>query len=378
MNTLANLGLSAATINTLSQESIAQVTSDPKKEVPYVKGYEYKHPDGLNSPPEVETIHSTIPRGRWVRIQAAYDAAERVSKAIEKIGPSNSINTGVRYDSTSPEQVEPYVVVSYDTLKKSNGKVISEPSITFEEVENNTPSYVSGTAGGSENTEVIEKIPVVFEKKEKIQQEYYDTAYRPCPGGCKIDLGGTLCFSFWDYSVSRRRFLTAGHVLQNDDGSVPGQVHQPEWDKNLGYPLDSSIRVDGGQMDAGLIEYKYSDVDYTNKLAEDGGGYTDTVNKVHGWDWIANDGYQYEITHQGKSAGRNSGTIKETVAKNGKRNFWTTADQARGDSGGPHYRFDSGDGYYWLVGLHCWTNDGTDSGAIALDKIMNDEYNLAL
>lgn len=379
MNTLANLGLSAATVSTLSQESIAQITEDPTKEVPFVKGYIHRYPNGMDSPPEIETVHSTIPYGRWARIQSTYDAANKVSSLVDKIDRSSSINVGVRYHSNSPQQVEPSVLVSHDTLKKPNGEVVSKPNRPFEELERELPAHVDGTVGGSSNTETIKDIPIVMEKNEKRQQAYYDDTYRPCPGGCQVSVGsslGTITFSFWDYDVSRRRFMTSGHVI-NHNGSPDGHAYQPEYNEALGYPVSHKTSVTG-ELDAGLIDPRESDVKYTNKLAEDDGTYSNnTVNKVHGWDWIANEGYNTFITHQGRTSGRPGGYVKNTVTKDGKRNFWTEASSEGGDSGGPHYHYDSSDDYYWLVGIHNWTHDGTDSGGIALEKVQND-YNLAL
>lgn len=171
--------------------------------------------------------------------------------------------------------------------------------------------------------------------------------------------------------------MTSGHVILNDDGSMPAQTHQPEWNADLGYPVDNKVNATG-KLDAGLIEPMNSGVEYTDKLAEDDGTYSNnTVNAVHSWDWIENEGYTTYITHQGRTSGRPGGYVTDTITTDGKRNFWTDASSQGGDSGGPHYRYDSSDDYYWLIGIHNWTHDGTDSGGIALEKVQND-YNLAL
>lgn len=71
--------------------------------------------------------------------------------------------------------------------------------------------------------------------------------------------------------------MTSGHVI-NDNGAPAGHAYQPETHKELGYPVEHKVS-ETGKLDAGLIDPRHSGVEYTNKLAEDDGTYSNnTVN----------------------------------------------------------------------------------------------------
>ncbi len=105
IETLTAIGLSASTVSGMTKEKLLDLTDDPTDRVPRAKAIRLKNPDKWEAPPfperepQFETEYTTIPRDKWVRMESAYDASERIKRKVSSQFDSNSkidaVTTGV-------------------------------------------------------------------------------------------------------------------------------------------------------------------------------------------------------------------------------------------------------------------------------------------
>lgn len=347
------MGLSTATIQTITQDGLGKLTDNPRKEVPILVGKRHTYPEGHNSKPEVEPVHKTISYDRYAKIQAGLNASERLKQEIPEINGDNNISVGIQFNSSSKQNVDIDVFVRHIDRKKrmfGTDKIkIERPSISFDKIESLVPSHASGTVGDGQYKREYSNIPVKTEKVTE-EEQAFDQSYRPVPGGCKVEtsiLGyyGTLTYSMYDLDYKRRMLLTSGHVV---DGV--GGCYQPVYGSSIGNAVNSKCIVEDG-FHAGIIDT----IDVANQypgLANGSGGTRNwTLAGTRSWEWIINEGYHTSYNQQGVSSGITTGTTY-SVENSSQEKFSTNIETQQGDSGGPYYEYNSGE--YWLIGLHNW------------------------
>lgn len=383
LNTLSGLGLSATTLSYITKDALAETTSDVTEEVPYVKLLRHTNPEEVRegAVPEREPVWDTIPREKWVRVEAAHDAARQLNDRLDRKFSTSKIAAAVTSRNGDPYQKE--LSVKYTTVEHADGTV-SSPSVSFTEVERVLPSTVSGQAGGGRNAETIENIPVTITRQRKIEESCPGDVYNEdqedmIPGGTRVgDSGsaGTTGTAATRDSDGLNVMVSCGHLLNNDSGHLhqPGDLKSDEDLDVVNYDLSDSN--DHGYAKA------YDSETFYRELASDAGGWKATdIKGIVTWDTIkSHEGdSSYEVRKQGNRTGTTKGYIVDTVEKStGEKNFWTNSDSGSGDSGGPHYRriqFNDTDETY-IVGIHAWGR-GSDScptpesGGNAMEYIEN-------
>jgi len=241
VKTLSGIGVSAGALRYMSKETLAQLTDDPKDRVPRLYGWKLKNPGEYNgrsrleNPPEREPEYYTIPRDKWVRVQTAHNAAEKLSRLLQEEyyseGHSGIIDPAVTA-ITRGQKPQKAVVANYIREIGTNDRIISEPTITKEELEELVPDEMSGKAGQGKYSETVESIPVTVDViKHKLtggcnqydcaSGDYFDYKYEDSdgdhvvPSGCQMNVlnsGGGPCTTgvrAWD--GEKLVMITAGH-----------------------------------------------------------------------------------------------------------------------------------------------------------------------
>lgn len=82
MENLAGIGVSAATVQNISQEELAQLTEDPEEEIPYIARWENvgRAEDGTV---HREPVYDTISRGKHERKEATDEALRRIGSILD-------------------------------------------------------------------------------------------------------------------------------------------------------------------------------------------------------------------------------------------------------------------------------------------------------
>jgi|GEM_PF-6400840 len=135
LKTLTTLGVSASTAGVLTQDAVADIVDDPRREVPRIKAFRHtNHREVVEegAKPEREPVVYTIPRWRWARVEAAHDARRQVEKQLDGNYP-----VWVTTDSNGEKKI---VVEQYDdgNLRSSDVRTLDDQ----------VPSSVTGVAGG--------------------------------------------------------------------------------------------------------------------------------------------------------------------------------------------------------------------------------------
>jgi hypothetical protein len=362
----------------MSQDALAELTDDPTEEVPRLSTIEHvNHQEVVeeNAPPKREPNFYTISRDKWAVVETAHDAKDKVNRMISSIPGTEHVKAGVT-TITNNHRSEKAISVTR-TVKDSpdSGKIA--PEISEQELRDRLPASMSGTAGSDGNKATIEDIPVIVETETMIGQGAYDRKYRPVPGGAQLDDSladgdwiGTSGTPAYNKEASKYDLVTAGHVVEYVE-----DIHQPNPGNKIGtrrdgkYDSQRDENWDPG-FDAGVINLG---PDKKYQLADDSGGYRDRhIVGVMGRDEIKDrEGSSwFELEKQGNKTGLKSGSIKKVYDVS----FETGADNAMGDSGGPHYKetWDSNLGF-WRVnvaGIH-YAGTGKRSRATMMQEIEN-------
>ncbi|SFB67381.1 hypothetical protein SAMN05444422_10131 [Halobiforma haloterrestris] len=421
---LAGLGLSGGVVSTISQNTLAKLTNDPTKEVPRVTGYvredhnelDPNKPDPTDSPPERTTIYHTISRDKWVRIESANDALDKVAERLEKIGAHNVASPTVSY-RTNGHHRERVIKVTYDEwiAERRSEELPDEENtvLSASEVFNELPTAVDGTVSSSElNFERgIENIPVIYESErrkpnacdrsghrcaKRSSRDHYNDIYQtnPVPAGTSIakkgdPLHASNAFRIYDpgSSTDDWGFLTSAHIMATDDHDdssdmVGDPVYQPSYSNYVGDVTDAayfSIDDDYGfYIDVASFSVARSvGTDY--RLADGDGGYDEPVVGTVALDQLedmAED--EKEICRQGTRSGRCSSTIYDFNTRvDEERAYFQTDDHItdNGDSGGPYFiNHPDNDGQVLAAGIHYGPEDSIDSiayAAAAAEKVLN-------
>lgn len=134
LKTLAGLGVSASTASALTQDAVADVIGDPRREVPRIKAFRHTNHEAVveeGAKPEREPDIYSIPRSMWAQVEAAHDARRQVEKQLDGNYP-----VWVTDDNNGDKMV---VVEQYDdgNLRSADVRALDEQ----------IPASVKGVAG---------------------------------------------------------------------------------------------------------------------------------------------------------------------------------------------------------------------------------------
>ena len=389
VKSLAGIGISGATLRYMTKDALAEVTDNPKKEVPRLRSLRHTNHQEIveeGKPPEVEPVYDTIPRDEWAVTESAFDAERKINRAIRQIDDTGLVLAGVT-ETTSGQHSKKAIEVRYIEHEIPNGEKV-KPNVPAEEISKSLPSKASGTAGKGDNSVTVRDIPVTIEKVTHELQTYYDSDYRPVPGGCSMecegDNPGTTCTPAYDNDTGEYVIVTAAHAITGVEAGH--DVEQPvdtSFDSNyIGVSTSDAYFLDTADtnqtlFDAATVDLEdgLGDVDHKYALADNSGGYAEEIYGTIAWASIKDmeNNENYKLTKQGRTTGRKSGHI--FWASDTAKVFETTADTKGGDSGGPHFSID--DGLALIAGVHNYgPEDGTYySGATAMEAVMaNDAW----
>jgi len=378
---LAKLGVSGVGLQFMTKEALAETTDDPENEVPRLSHLRHKNHDEVvagTAAPEYEPIYYTISREKWAIVETAHDAAEKIDRRLSNVDNTGLLSAGVR-TTTNNHHREKAIHVRYHIHTNQEGEVIRKPNASYEEVKEELPSTVAGTAGEGEHKETIEDIPVQLSRSEfqnvghndssggASGDFYYDYKYRPLPGGCmnvnkdKDELG-TVATPAYDNESDEYVLTTAAHLTDADEGD---QITQPCCDYSVGESDKGAFSYwdfDAATIDVNTDKYGNHDVEYA--FAEDDGYSISEIWGVLAWDTIKdNEGNSsYNMQWRGAVSGHEGDT--HIVETNTDHYFWLNEPVSPGDSGGPmyHTKFYGDDGRIYIAGIIGQNDDGDDDG----------------
>ncbi|WP_162989899.1 chymotrypsin family serine protease [Natronorubrum halophilum] len=365
MNTLAGLGVSGAAIPALSQGVLANVTKNPKEDVPYISHYEAKSIDDSSKIPSgKKAVFNTISRQEWTQVEAACKVAEKLQTKLNKNHQGGMIRPAI---TTIDNQKE--VELVHTTIVRTNpdGEEINiKPNISLKELESQFSGKSSATVGKNLDisTETI-TMPVHVTEEVRHETAYYDDQYRPLVGGCQFEVKGypgsapACSLATPAYSTRHDEYvmITAGHCFAETGGSDDAMQPADNWnDKHqIGYGDDIEFESSDGdvQLDGATIRLDNKDVSY--ELA---GGGNKVIGGITTWDHVR---YNLEgdssatVNLQGRTSGRTNGYVDKIYPSNYA--FRNTANCDTGDSGGTQYEEPYDDGIVSIVGVQSWGND---------------------
>lgn len=377
---LLGIGASATAAALFTKDSLAAIDYDAETEVPRIHGYERVNTEEIRNEgasPVYEPIYESIPREKWVEVETAHDARERVAARLSDLEQEPRVAVGWQTSRGKPRRA---IVVEHETERSRDGPRNRRPEMSFDEfsdqVKELIPDEVHGTAGrGTDAETTVESIPLKIEQVEGAEHQWdYDHEYRSegVPAGCYIhngDSAGTLGPFMFDSHYGEWIFLTAAHVA---NGSSNGKMYQND-------PVSNG---------------HFADVNWT-KTKKDGSFDASVLNHLQfggSWDFAADSWDSYQgptiegrqsmsglkdmefsgtIYKQGIATGRSSGTVHNV----GSNSFKTDCDEDNGDSGGPYW-VEKSSGGALASGIHYkGTGFGFAYGTI-MDVIV-DEFNLS-
>lgn len=324
--------------------------------------------------PEIEEINYYISRGRWERVETAKDARRRVSERVSHLDDNDLVTVGFR-NQHDGEASEKRIVVDYTQVvvedEKGNERVVDEPDVSYERVEEETPYRVTGVAEDDDarrERELEVEVRRVEEREDHsctVNEDHYDYFWYDVPGGAIIDDYCSTCMPGW-HSTYGYVITSAGHCFSEGESIYQG-----------GDPYGQvEISKDSGYVDIAVIDEKNSrGWDYS--LADDDGTYDEDIAGWMDWQVIEDmvDSTFDPMRRQGQQSGRCAGIVQGAYKSNGIRHFDTDAKSDGGDSGGPHFDFD-GNGDAMVSGLHRGTNLSTGEARATYIDDLYDEVNL--
>lgn len=382
---MASLGVSAGVLNTMSQEAIAEVTDDPKREVPRLEALVHTNHEAVvagEEKPKREPRYYTVPRDKWVDVETAHDAARRLERSLPDRITDGPVRFGVRKFETHTRSRRG-VVVRLD--RDGTGT-----DLTKAEIEEAVPATVTGTAGSGDNAETRTDIPVAVEEREiefvenvdngQTSKYHYDFKYSKAPAGAMItgydeandtEAVATACTpAYYDGDkYSGFVIVTVAHLFrENGVGNKSWQPFSSVSGSKYGNCSHSIFRFEDKNssdrdpkadraFDYALVQPD-SGVDTSYKFASDDGDLSccrEVAGRL-GWDKIKDGEY---LTKQGAKTGRESGDVTTTFTN---ETFETAATVGGGDSGGPNYTetyYSDGTSFKAVAGV---TSYGTDTG----------------
>ena len=368
LKTLTTLGVSASTASVLTQDAVADVIDDPKREVPRIRAFRHTNHQEVveeGAKPEREPDIYSIPRWRWARVEAAHDARRQVEKQLDGNYP-----VWVTDDSNGEKKI---VVEQFDDGNLRSADV--------QALDKQVPSSVKGVAGqgsmfGSLSRFTQEHdIPVTIERTKIDPQDtftnefsaniststtitsdlgdHFTYDYDSIPAGAGMWAADSDCHPWapltTGFPVSHngtKKMLTAGHGMNNstiDRCWVDNKVSSTE-DEDL---LEDKVVLDwmdGGSwdpLDASRLNLGAGANSVTYDFADHSGGYEGiSIWGGTSWDRIKDlqdggPGQYGTIYQQGMTTGRDECSITYVNGRSFKTDLLGETDVKNGDSGGP-------------------------------------------
>jgi len=252
----------------------------------------------------------------------------------------------------------------------------SAVSVSFSRPVEIVPIEVSGVAGrGTREETIVEDIPVTVEREVTTNQHFVYKYRDPgVPGGAGIKFGyglgdSTIGTVVWDTVADTYALCVSGHAANN----YGYEMYQPKAEGN--YTPDDPNYI--GEVDANRVrEDSNFDAAITNGLVDgistygyharnrDNNYSSDPIDGALSKDRLNDLCYTGgELGKQGISTGIEYGTVEDV----GDTYFTTTADNADGNSGGPHY--EEQDGTFVIAGIHKGAANGGKSKATIMKEI---------
>lgn len=302
--------------------------------------------------PNVREITYTIPRSKWARVESASAASRKLSRQLERrLDDTERISVGVTSQTDKPKSAK-RIIVDYNVTISEDAtgqeRVVGEPNVPFERVEEETPYKVTGVIKddkGREERELEVEIRRVQERQShscNTSDDHYDYFWWDVPGGARLDGVCTTCMPGWnsDYGYV---ITSAGHCFDEGESIYQGGDPYGECvESNVGpWPIDIATIEETNSRG---YDYALADSDGT------------TDENISGWmDWQAikdmEDDTWDPMARQGQQSGRCSGTVREYYEDDAIRHFDTEAPETDGDSGGPHFSHNSS-GDALVSGMH--------------------------
>jgi hypothetical protein len=365
LKTLSTLGLSGSALQYMSQDALAELTDNPKDEVPRLEALHHTNHEAVvagEEKPEREPVYYTIPRAEWARTEAAHNASQRLfSRIHRRFGTSCTGDRGLGYvttavaDRVNGHHREKSIVARHVTF---NG---DEPQVDVDRLREATPAKMSGSVGQKNYEETVEGIPVTVEKEDFStmgggNENYYDYDYSgqgtPCGAQVEVKYGGetadeeeihfgTVACPGW-HDDHGSVMLTAAHVVDdNFEGYENEDIYNPDHPDDPNYPggtrgntlkkewTSSDTNCGNRSNDSAIAKF---DDGYSYKFAADDGSYNTgwEVYGTLGWDNI---GDGASLTKQGARTGVNYGST--SCVDSNYNVFEIDATSGGGDSGGP-------------------------------------------
>lgn len=367
LSKLSAMGISGAALQYMTKDALAEVTDDPKDEVPRLAYVIREDPDD----DERQAIYYTIPYDKWKRIQATNKAFRNIKEKLYKKDLLHTVKVSVATHPTNIKQVSvEYIVDS------------SETSNLFEDTSAVVPSTTSAKLDG----ELIENIPVSLdrvnnpitepENKEDFNTEsnnhYFDEAYDDIPAGCKMTgkRGGTVGFEATKGNDDV--LITAAHNFiypweDEDDLEKGARMTQPQYIDNKAGELSDWVYNEYAE-DAAVVTLE-PDNGTSRYHAAKGGGYRydKYTAGIIAWDLIEDE--ELELKRQGMVSGWGTGDITHTNPDTYE--FRINLSSEEGGSGGPVYN--EIDGHANAMGgitTRDWA--GNETIVFAAEKIENE------
>jgi len=106
LSKLSAMGISGATLQYMTKDALAEVTDDPKDEVPRLRYLRHKEEKTIGEPPEREPVYEAIPRDRWERIEGANEAFSQIKGKIRTETKMSGVDVWVTTHSTMERSVK--------------------------------------------------------------------------------------------------------------------------------------------------------------------------------------------------------------------------------------------------------------------------------
>lgn len=352
LDSLSTLGVSAATLNYITKDALAEVTNNPEEEVPRLLGLVHTNHEEIvsnNAVPEREPRFYTIPRSEWARTEATHQAAHQLARVF-KSEPQVDVAVSTRGGEFD-------ISVKYLRREHVDGS-ISFPDVSLEKVKEAMPTQITGEVEANGKTYIREDIDVTVRECRTKEQAEFDSKFRPVPGGCQAadDSNWTIGTPATALQDGSQCWVTAAHCFKRTAGKDILQPEDSVWSSNKIGESRQYTREDEG--DLGTIVSTGPDNSYN--IAENDGTYGWQISGVLSRDKLKDMQSNYEeLYQQGRTTGRNSGTILEVDTYN-IENVILNVDTDGGDSGGPYFHVT--DGVALIGAIHSASMDYDDDG----------------
>lgn len=367
LKTLSSLGVSAAALNHMTKETLAELTDDPSREIPRLKGTRHTNHEAVvngTEPPKLEPVYYTMPRDEFVRIEARYNAARKIRK---QIGDDPQMHVGVRR-----QQDDLIINVVHETVLRHDGTV-DKPRVSFSDLRETLPEYVDGNVSIDDREYGVEDVRVRAVETRSAEDDYFDTDYESdVPGGCKWE-SCTLGHPAYDNDREEYVWTTASHCV---DRSSNESVSQPDTNESDNYIGVSDKYTEAGNGDAATVRQNSAEEPYYD-YADYGGGHGDwPIYGTRSIDYLKDMAANGEAVYkQGKTTGRLGGRVLEV--RNDGMFVLINCDRSGGDSGGPFFDVtDYGNAY--AVGIHNRAGDTDTESKGTTMAYTNSTLNLSL